>query len=444
MESASATGEIELSIESETQAATGWSRWYVVTVLGLVYAMNIADRYVVSTLMEPIRLDLHLTDSGIAMLTGTALALFYVTIGIPVSALADRANRRNIVAGALVLWSAFTMACGAARNFGQLMLTRVGVGIGEAGGTPPSTSILSDLFPARERAMAVTFYSLGSPIGAWIGADLAGRLADLYGWRAVFYALGLPGVVLGLLVFLTVREPARGQMEEVVAKPTVIPLWHALRFIFSQKSAVHLIIATAIATLWGWGLMWWTPTYLMRAYGMTPGQTGAILGPIHIVAGSVATLATGRVMATGTMSDPRRALWFIGAMIAVISVPTFLIYQTHHLDVAILGLWIFVPGVYFYVGPSFGLLSNLVPPQMRATALAILLLASNIANLVIAPQAVGFVSDHLAGAGGANAASLRIALLLLAPTGFWGAWHYWAAGRRFVADQRRAEQWTAG
>lgn len=430
-------------IEQAPAQRPGMVRWYVVTILGLVYAVNIADRYVVSTVMESIRLDLQLTDSGIALLTGTALALFYVTIGIPISAFADRTNRRNIVAGSLILWSVFTVLCGSARNFWQLLLARIGVGVGEAGGTPPSTSMLADWFPASERAMALTFYSLGAPIGAWLGADVAGRIADAHGWRTAFYALGVPGVLLGLIVLLTIREPARGRLEaaaSAAAAPT-ISLAHSLRFILSQRSAMHLMMAGAVTALWGWGLMWWTPTFLMRSYGMTAGQAGMILGPIHIIAGSGATIATCRLMAMKSMADPRRILWLMAGVVAVITVPSFMIYYTHNLNVAIIGLWIFVPAMYFYIGPSLGLLANVVPPQMRATATAVTLLMANIANLVIAPQAVGFVSDHLAGPGGANAASLRIGLLLLAPTGLWAAWHYWAASRRFARDEDSAAGW---
>ena len=199
--------------EFDEQLATSkphWLRWYLVLILGLVYAVNIADRYVVSTVMESIRLDLHLTDSGIAVLTGVSLALFYVTIGLPISALADRSNRRNIIAGALVLWSFMTLCCGFARTFWQMLAARVGVGVGEAGGTPPSTSMLADVFPPKERPMALTVYTLGAPIGAWLGASVAGRLADAFGWRAAFYGLGLPGIILGLVIFLTLREPKRG------------------------------------------------------------------------------------------------------------------------------------------------------------------------------------------------------------------------------------------
>lgn len=421
-------------------------QWYVLVLLSLVYAMNIADRYVITTVMESIRLDLKLTDSGVALLTGVALALFYVTIGIPVSALADRFNRRNIISGALLLWSGLTILTGLSATFGQMLLARIGVGIGESGGTPPSTSMLADYFRPAQRPAALTVYALGSCLGAWIGADVAGRVADLYGWRHAFLALGVPGVVLAALIFLTVREPRRGAMDAPRAADTEpaaprLPLWRALAFLLRQRATMHLMMGGAVTALWGWGLMWWTPTYLQRAYGLTAGQAGEILGPMHLIAGSLATVATAVLMASKAMADPRRVLILMAVVVAVITVPSFFIFWTHDLGVAKLCLWLFVPAMYFYIGPSFGLLQNVVPAQMRATACALTLLMANIANLVIAPQFVGLVSDHMAGGHGADAASLRIALLILAPTGLWAAWHYWAATRNILAEQARA---TAG
>jgi predicted MFS family arabinose efflux permease len=423
-----------------TQTKPGWIRWYLVWVLAFVYAINIADRYVVSTVMEPIRVDLHLTDSGIAVLTGVSLALFYVTIGIPISALADRANRRNIIAAALMLWSLMTVCCGLARTFWQMLAARIGVGVGEAGGTPPSTSMLADLFPPRERPMALTFYTLGAPVGAWLGAEFAGRLADAYGWRAAFYGLGLPGVLAGALIFLTVREPKRGGMDPSAAHAAEAkaPLGEALAFIFRQRAAMHLMMGGAVTALWGWGLIWWAPTFLIRAYGLSAGRAGAILGPMHLVAGSLATIVTGRIMAMGTMAEPRRILWLMAVVVGLTTIPSFIAFWTRDLAVATVCLWIFVPALYFYIGPSFGLLQNVVPPHMRATTTAVTLLMANIANLVLAPQLVGFVSDLSGGAHGADAASLRFALLLLAPTGLWAAYHYWAAIRDFRADEDRA------
>lgn len=426
--------------------------WYVLALLALVYALNIADRYVITTVMESIRLDLHLSDSGVALLTGVALALFYVTVGIPVSALADRHSRRNIIAFALVAWSALTIATGLSRSFVEMLLARIGVGIGESGGTPPSTSMLADYFRPRQRPIALTIWTLGASVGAWLGADIAGMVADRYTWRAAFIVMGVPGIVLGLVILLTVREPCRGCLDgedeaataaAIARAERKVPLAAALRFILTKPATLHLMMGGAITALWGWGLMWWTPTYLQRAFHLTAGQAGAILGPMHLIAGSAATIGTSLIMATRPMADPKRVLALMAGVVAVITVPSFFLYQSDDLGTVKLCLWIFVPAMYFYIGPSFGLLNNVVPPQMRATASAVTLLMANICNLVIAPQFVGLVSDRVAGPGGVDAASLRFALLLLAPTGFWAAWHYWAARRRIEAEQREAVAFSA-
>src|SRR6266513_2890049 len=160
-------------------------RWYVLIMMCLVYTLSIADRYVVSTVLEPIRLELHLTDKGVAWLTGAAFGLFYIVLGFPLSWLIDRKNRRNIVALCLVLWSMMTAVCGLARTSWEFFFARVGVTVGEAGGTPGANSLLSDYFPATRRAMALTVFSLGAPIGAWVGYNVAGAIADHYGWRSV-------------------------------------------------------------------------------------------------------------------------------------------------------------------------------------------------------------------------------------------------------------------
>jgi MFS family permease len=435
-----ATGQcLDLS-PNPIATSPGLVRWYVVAILALVYALNIADRYVVSTVLESIRLDLHLTDSGVAFLTGVSLALFYLLASIPLSALADRSNRRNIIAGAIVLWSAMTLCCGFARTFWQMLFARIGVGIGEAGASPISSSLLADWFRPRERAMALSFFALGSPLGAWLGADVAGRLADLYGWRGAFFGLGIPGVFLGLLIFTTMREPRRGGTDLVAPPPeeAPIPLIDKLRFIWRQRAAMHLMMGGAVTALWGWGLMWWTPTYLMRAYGMTAGGAGTMLGPIHLVSGSLATILTGRIMAMRAMAEPRNVLRLMAVVVALTTIPSVMIFYTHDLGVAKLCLWLFVPAMYFYVGPSLGLLQNVVPARMRATATAVTFFMANVANLVIAPQFVGFVSDFAGGKSGATAATLRLALLMLAPTGLWAAYHYWAAIRGFRADEARA------
>ncbi|MES2452594.1 MAG: MFS transporter [Pseudomonadota bacterium] len=416
-------------------------RWYVVLVLGLVYALNIADRYVVSTVLEPIRIEFNLSDTGVGWLTGVSLALFYITVGIPISQLADRSNRRNIVAAAMGLWSLMTAMLGLTQNFWQFLLVRIGVGIGEAGGTPPSTSIIADYFPRDRRAFALTVYALGLPLGAWLGSNVAGQIVDhFHSWRAAFIALGAPGVLFGLIIFLTVREPTRGRFEcvdPITEEKT--SLGETLRFLWSQRSAWHINAAGTVICLWGWGLMYWTQTFLERNYGLTTAEAGSRLGTIYLWAGIAATLATSAICAMPQMREPKRIAWFLAAITLCSTIPSFVIYWTHSLWVATLMLWIVVPAIYLYVGPTMALLLNFLPCSMRAQGMAISLLTANVANLIVAPLVVGWISDTLAGPLHSNAESLRYALMALSLTGFWAAYHYWTSVRTYAADGERIQ-----
>ncbi len=412
-------------------------RWYVLSIMMAAYTINIADRYVMSTVLEQIRLELHLTDGGVAFLTGVSLALFYVTMGIPLSWIADRFSRRNLLAASITIWSAMTALCGLSRGYSQLLLARIGVGIGEAGGTPSCTSIVCDYFPASRRAMALTIFALGAPIGAWLGADMAGAVAHAYSWRAAFLVLGVPGVLLAAIIMLTIREPERGCLDAIKEENTPT-LMETLRFLFSQKAAVHVLMGSGVSALWGWGLMWFTPTFIQRTYHLDVGAAGGIVGPIHLVMGISASLLTAWLLGRPAFVNPRRIVWLLGGVTAVATVPSILAYYTHSLPVATAMWWLFIPAIYFYIGPAFALGQNLAPPRMRAMFSAVALLIANVFNLIVAPQGVGLLSDYFAGPHGADAASLRLALLVLAPTGFWAAFHYFMAARTIVADQHRA------
>jgi MFS family permease len=429
-------GVSELGVEAgQTSLA---ERWYVLIMMCLVYTMSIADRYVVSTVLDPIRLELHLTDSGIAMLTGLAFGLFYVVLGFPLSYLIDRYNRRKIVAVCLVLWSAMTALCGLARNSFEFFLARVGVTVGEAGGTPGANSLLSDYFPATRRAMALTVFSLGAPIGAYLGYNVAGGIADRYGWRMVFYALGIPGVLAGIAVWLTVREPKRGCLDsgDGDRTPTV---GETLRFLWQQRSALHVMMGTAVCALWGWGLMFWTPTFLQRTYHMSVGEAAAVTENMHLWGGGVATLATGWLMAHSSMTDARRIVWLLAAGIGIATVASGVVYYTRDLALAKAMLWIFIPAIYFYIGPGFGLLNNLAQCRMRAMFCAMVLFLANLGNLVIAPPLIGGLSDWFARhLQVSNVDSLRLAMLCLVPTGLWATAHLFLSARDILRDQERA------
>jgi MFS family permease len=337
----------------------------------------------------------------------------------------------------LVLWSVMTAVCGLARTSFEFFLARVGVTVGEAGGTPGANSLLSDYFPAGRRAMALTVFSLGAPIGAWVGYNVAGIIADRYGWRAVFFALGVPGVLAGIAVWVTVREPKRGCLDsgDDGAAPSIRA---TMRFMWEQRAAVHVIMGTALCALWGWGLMFWTPTFLQRTYHMSVGEAAVFTNNMHLWGGGIATLLTGWLMARRGMADARRIVWLLGGGIGIGTLASGMLYYTHDLAVAKAMLWIFIPSIYFYIGPGFGLLNNLAQCRMRAIFCATVLFLANLGNLVIAPPLIGALSDWFAPNHISNAASLRLAMLCLVPTGLWATLHLFLSARDLLKNQERA------
>ena len=412
-------------------------RWYVLIIMMLVYTISIADRYVFSQVQDQIKAELQLSDFGIGLVGGVSLGLFYVTMGIPLSWLADRKNRRNLLAFSITIWSIATALCGLSKTFWQLLLARIGVGIGEAGGTPPCNSIVADYFPAARRPMAMTIFALGAPIGAWLGADFAGAISHTYGWHMAFLALGVPGVILAIVIMLTIQEPVRGRLDVVSSEETPT-LKATLRFLLTQKAALHAMMGGGLSAFWGWGLMWFTAPFLQRNFQLNEAEAGAITGPIHLWMGIGASLLTAWILTRPSFASPKRVTQLLSVVTALATIPSIIAYYTDSLPLATMMLWIFIPAIYFYIGPAFAMVQNLAPPQMRAMFVAISLLFANFLNLVLIPPLIGFLSDSFAGPGGADGASLKQALLILAPTGFWAAYHYWAAGKTIIEDQKRA------
>lgn len=416
------------------EESPGAGRWYALAIFTLGYALNIADRYSISTLVEPIKSEMALSDSAVGFLTGVSLAIFYVTLGIPLAVFADRSNRRNLLAAAVAAWSAMTALCGQAQTFVQLTLARIGVGVGEAGGTPPSASLIADLFGPLQRPLAFSIFALGAPLGAWLGSELAGGVAEARGWRAAFMVLGLPGLLLALIILVTIREPPRGRLDagalsDAAGKGLVETLRHAWRC----RSVFHLIAGGTMLTFWSWGLIWWTPAFLMRSHGFSVGEAGALLGPIHLFGGTGALVVTTLLMYLPIFRDPRTVVRFIALVTLAATVPSILVYAGDR-SLVVPMLWILIPATYFFIGPIMGILQNLVPGGMRAQTTAILLFTANVANLVVAPQLLGFASDTLTASTSLGGDALRWVLACTAPTGFWAAWHMWRSGATVRED----------
>lgn len=410
-------------------------RWYVLFLLTAVYALNIADRFVISTLIEPIKAELHISDSAIGFLTGGALAIFYVSAGLPLSVLADRVNRRNLVALSLGAWSLMTAVCGITRSFWQLMAARVLVGVGESGGTPPSQSLISDYFPWRRRAFALSIYAVGASIGSMLGTS-AGYLSDLWGWRSAFFVLGLPGLVLAGVLYATVKEPARGRLDIPSTEAHRPGFRDMLKFAWHQPALVHALIGGALYSTWAWGSLWWSPSFLVRSHQMSLGDAGGALSLMHGIGGTAVLLGTTLLMGKLMERDARAVPWFLALCCALGTIPAAAALIVPSRVMALCMFWLFVPLSYAPIGPCFALIQNLVPAPMRSKVVGLFLLMTTLGNLVIAPQLVGIASDLLASRYRAD--SLRMALLPLSLVGIWAAWHFWRCSTRLKSGLIRA------
>jgi predicted MFS family arabinose efflux permease len=402
-------------------------RSYALGLLLTVYVFNFLDRQILTILTEPISRELKLSNSAIGFLTGPAFALFYTTAGIPIARWADVGVRRSIIALALLVWSAMTALSGLAQSFMHIALARLGVGLGEAGCSPPAHSLISDLFPPERRASALSTYALGVPLGGALGTILGGWIGEVYGWRAAFFAVGLPGIALALAVRLTLREPARAH---VASRGS---MGDALAFMSRRRAFVHMASGAALLAFAGYGTGAFSPIFLARVHGLSLGETGSWLGGIALVAGGLGTFLGGVLADRFGARDVR---WYLRlpAFAALLSLPfTSLYYLWPDGRVALL---LSAPASVFgimYLGPTFAMTQSLVPPEMRAFASAVLLFAINAVGLGLGPQFVGLFSDALEprfGEGAVGTASLATAIVATC----WAAAHYWLGARTLRED----------
>ena len=265
-------------------AVSNRARNVTLGLLTVTYFFSYMDRQILAILLEDIKADLLLTDTQLGLLSGFAFALFYATLGIPVAALADRMNRVNIISISLALWSAMTAACGLAQNFIHLLLARIGVGIGEAGSSPPSHSIIADLYPANKRALALSVYSLGVTLGAAAGQMFGGNLTYFFDWRVAFIAIGLPGVILAIIVKMFATEPMRKAEPGAVVSEEMPSMMDGFRTIFLNRAAIWLIVGVTLTSMIGYALTGWTPAYLIRSFGLNTLQVGNFVAPLLAIA----------------------------------------------------------------------------------------------------------------------------------------------------------------
>lgn len=408
-------------------------RRYVLAVLVLVYVVNFIDRQVFSILIEPIKADIHLSDTQLGFLGGVAFAFFYTFAGIPIARWADRGNRITIVTLALVIWSGMTALTGLARGFATLMMARIGVGIGEAGCSPPIHSLISDYFPPERRATALSIYALGIPIGAAIGTLAGGWIGQYYGWRVAFLVVGLPGLAIALLVKLTLREVPRGHSEGLnAAAQQTESVGGVIRFMWRLKSFRHLALAGSLHAFVGYGVGLFLPSFFMRIHGFGLAETATYLFLIGLT-GMIGTFLGGFLGDRLGVRDKRWYAWVpgIATIAAVPFAAAFYLWED-----PIVALLLAIPGAILgpmYLGPTFGMTQTLVKPHMRAMASAILLFILNLIGLGLGPLFAGFLSDQLRPGFGVE--SIRYALLIVAVGGnVWAALHYYLASRTLRED----------
>ncbi|WP_370031007.1 spinster family MFS transporter [Qipengyuania mesophila] len=412
---------------------TGGSVRVTLWILLVVYIFNFIDRQIVNILAEPIRIELGLSDTQIGLMTGLAFALFYTVLGLPIARFSDRSstNRPWLIGGALAVWSAMTALCGLAQNFVQLLLARIGVGVGEAGCTPPAHSLIADLVEPAKRASALAFYALGIPIGTLLGMLIGGILADTVGWRNAFLIVGLPGLLLAVIVFLALKDPRRTGMIQRATTPQSteqMPMRDALKAMFSSKAFVLLVAAGSAAAFLAYGKVTWITIFFQRTHGLTPGETGFWFGVVNGGAGIAGTVLGG-YLADRFGSQNRRHVLTAPAIGMVVTIPfALLAFMSDNWMLALVLLIVPTLCNSLYYGPTYSSVQGLVPLRARAIAAAVLLFFQNLIGLGLGPLFFGMLSDLLQPSYGED--SVRYVLYGATFLGIVPAFFFWRCSLR--------------
>jgi predicted MFS family arabinose efflux permease len=368
---------------------------YALWMLLIIYTLNFLDRGIINILAGPIKKELGISDSALGLLMGIGFAFFYTILGLPIARYAERGNRAQIISVSVVIWSAFTALSGAAQNYWHLLLARIGVGIGEAGCTPPAHSLISDYVPAEKRASAIAFYSLGVPIGSALGLIIGATVADAFGWRWAFAIVGLPGVAIGAIAFFTLKEPRKlGLVAQPKAGsgPTLLVTAKELTH---RKSYWYVVGAATMISFLSYGKSAFIPVMLSRVHGLSLTEIGTLLALSGIIAGVLGTMIGGFIADRAAKTDVR-AYMTIPMVAFALSVPFFLLglfADNAYFAIALLTLPALLNSIWY--GPVYASIQGLVGPQSRATAVALMLFVLNMVGLGLGPFTVGLVSDIL-------------------------------------------------
>jgi len=416
-------------------------RRYALWVLLIIYTLNFLDRQVVNILAEPIKRDLGLADWQLGMMTGLAFAIFYTVLGIPIARIAETKNRPYIIGASVAAWSAFTVLCGFTQNFWQLILARIGVGVGEAGCTPPAHSLITDYVPKEKRASAIAFYSIGTPLGTLAGMAMGGLIADAYGWRAAFMVAGAPGVLFALIAAFTLVEPRKKMAAEMAARASSqISFAGALAVLATKKTFWLVALAASIKAFIGYGHAPFTASFFFRNHGAEIAELAAMFGlksagflglALGLIGGTAGVIGAwlGGVFADRLGAKDLRAYVTVPAVASLITIPIFITAVSLDAPMPAIGLLAInaLLGTLWY-GPVYATAQSIVDPALRATASAVLLLVINLIGLGLGPLAVGLLSDVLAGhVGLGEAQGVRWALIVSAGLGLAAFGLFWAA-----------------
>ena len=403
----------------------GPRKWLTLVLLTTAFALNYMDRQVINILAQPIKADLHISDTALSFLAGTAFTLVYALAAIPIARIADRYNRVTVIAGSVAFWSVMTGLCGLAQAYVPLLLFRVGVGLGEAGGIPASHALISDHFDQKRRALAMGVYAFGLPAGTLLGLLIGGVVNDLAGWRWTFVIAAAPGFLLALAIRGLLRELPRGSAEDQPPTPDGLTQGQALAALSSNLPYVVVTLGCGASLLYVYVANAWFPAMLIRLHYMPVHQVGIALGLFAGIGGGVCTLACGRIAQalSGRVSDPE--LW-VAAGGLILSFPLYLLaVASRSTPIALAAVAGEFTLMYAWIGPSYTITQRLVPVHMRALASSIQIGGGAIIAQIFGPQLVGVLSDVFGRTHGVE--GLRYALLCVSATSLVGAGLFFAA-----------------
>lgn len=405
--------------------------WYVLAVLLAAYVLNFVDRNILSVVAEDIKAEWELSDFALGFLLGPAFAACNVLASFPLARIADLRSRRVVITVGLAFWSLMTVASGFTRNYAQLAVARFGIGIGEAAGTPPSHSLISDYFPPERRATALSIYGWGIYLGIMFGFMAGGWIRDTFDWRTAFIVAGLPGIPLALLLYLTVKEPPRGPASEAP------PIGEVVRSLASRRSFCWMVAAGCFQALVGYAVLAWAPIYLIRVHELTPGEMGLRFGLIAGLAGAAGTTLGGVLNDRLIRGDQRWNLW-LPAIVSLLAFPFAVpFYMAGDAETAFWAFAIFYFLNNMYVGPMWSVSQGLASPRMRAVAAATLLATLNLIGQGVGPLAIGFSNDALTADYGKDA--IRYSLTAMSFAGIFAALCFTVGARYLRQDLIDAE-----